>query len=285
MFIIGTDTFLISPLLTTLSSLYHIDTSISGWMVSAYTIGYALFALVSGPISDGRDRKKVMVYGWVAFTISTFLCGFANSFALMFLFRFLAGISASFVTSQVWASIPVVVEKKNIVQVMGYATAGLSVSQMAGVPIGGYLAGISWRSPFFTISAASLVLLLLINFYMPIVKRFGLQKTFKTELTTIVILYLVLLLVHHFWVAEVLLTIIYVNNGFIFPLFMTTLQSTVENARSTISSLSNAVMYLGETIASIVGGVLFEQFAGFFGIAVFAAVMIALSLLLYYRSF
>lgn len=40
MFIIGTDTFLISPLLTTLSSLYHIDTS----------------------ISDGRDRKKVMVY-------------------------------------------------------------------------------------------------------------------------------------------------------------------------------------------------------------------------------
>ena len=34
MFIIGTDTFLISPLLTTLSSLYHIDTSISGWMVS-----------------------------------------------------------------------------------------------------------------------------------------------------------------------------------------------------------------------------------------------------------
>lgn len=80
------------------------------------------------------------------------------------------------------------------------------------------------------------------------------------------------------------MTIIYVNNGFIFPLFMTTLQSAVENARSTISSLSNAVMYLGETIASIVGGVLFEQFAGFSGIAVFAAVMIVLSLLLYYQA-
>ena len=81
--------------------------------------------------------------------------------------------------------------------------------------------------------------------------------------------------------VEVLLTIIYVNNGFIFPLFMTTLQSTVENARSTISSLSNAVMYLGETTAGIVGGILFEQFTG---IAVFAAVMIALSLLLYYQA-
>lgn len=50
---------------------------------------------------------------------------------------------------------------------MGYATAGLSVSQMAGVPIGGYLAGISWLAPFITISAASLVLLLLINFCRP----------------------------------------------------------------------------------------------------------------------
>lgn len=47
----------------------------------------------------------------------------------MLLFRFLAGISASFVTPQVWASIPVVVDKKHIVQVMGYATAGLSVSK------------------------------------------------------------------------------------------------------------------------------------------------------------
>ena len=107
-----------------------------------------------------------------------------------------------------------------------------------------------------------------------IVKRFGLQKTFKTELMKLVILYVALLFVHHFWMVEVLLTIIYVNNGFIFPLFMTTLQSTVENA----------VMYLGETTAGIVGGILFEQFTGFSGIAVFAAVMIALSLLLYYQA-
>lgn len=49
-----------------------------------------------------------------------------------------------------------------------------------------------------------------------IVKRFGLQKTFKTELMKLVILYVALLFVHHFWMVEVLLTIIYVNNGFIF---------------------------------------------------------------------
>lgn len=109
MFLIGTDTFLISPLLPTLSKIYGIPISISGWMVSAYAIGYALFALVSGPISDGRNRKKVMIWGLAAFAVSTLLCGWAFDFKLMLLFRLLAGISASFITPQVWASIPIIV--------------------------------------------------------------------------------------------------------------------------------------------------------------------------------
>ncbi|EHJ52607.1 MFS transporter [Streptococcus macacae] len=365
MFIIGTDTFLISPLLPTLTRLYGIDSSVSGWMVSAYAIGYAFFALVSGPISDGRDRKKVMSYGLAAFAFSTFLCGLATSFPLMLLFRLFAGISASFVTPQVWASIPIIVERKHIVQVMGYATAGLSASQMAGVPIGGYLASVSWQTPFYSIAIASLILLILIHIYLPklevgkavkisvteaykdilanrksisyliayfvfqtgsftaitfistwfthdfnmsltnistaiiavgagnlfgslfgsrIVKKFGLQQTFKAELITLVILYLILPFASNFWLAEILLIIIYINNGFIFPLFMTTLQGTVEKVRSTISSLSNAAMYLGEAIAGVVGGILFVKFTGFSGIAVFAAIMIALAWLLYAQA-
>ncbi|MDZ4438805.1 MFS transporter, partial [Bacillus cereus] len=41
MFMIGTDTFLISPLLPTLQQVYHISTELSGWMVSSYALGYA----------------------------------------------------------------------------------------------------------------------------------------------------------------------------------------------------------------------------------------------------
>ncbi len=58
MFMIGTDTFLISPLLPTLQQVYHISTELSGWMVSSYALGYAVFALIAGPISDGLNRKS-----------------------------------------------------------------------------------------------------------------------------------------------------------------------------------------------------------------------------------
>lgn len=365
MFLIGTDTFLISPLLPTLSQLYRIQSSISGWMVSAYAIGYAVFALVSGPISDGRDRKKVMLWGLLAFAVSTLLCGFATSFPLMLLFRFLAGVSASFVTPQIWASIPVVVDRKAIVKVMGYATAGLSVSQLIGIPIGSYLAAISWQTPFLVISAAAILLLLLNRYALPeleiekrehfsflktyanilhnslalsyllayfifqtgsftaitfiatwftrdfgltltgigtamiaigagnligslwgshIVSKLGLERTFLYEFIALVVLYLVIPFTSTFWLAETLLTIVFLVNGFIFPLFMTTLQGTSQNARSTISSLSNAAMYFGETLAGIIGGILFKQFTGYLGVSLFSALMIIVALLLYAKS-
>lgn len=116
MFLIGTDTFLISPLLPTLSDLDHISSSLSGWLVSAYATGYAIFALISGPISDGKDRKKVMLIGFLGFAVSTFMCSLATNFTLMILFRFCAGVSASFVTPQVWASIPVISPKEKMLR-------------------------------------------------------------------------------------------------------------------------------------------------------------------------
>lgn len=167
MFMIGTDTFLISPLLPTLQQVYHVSTELSGWMVSSYALGYAGFALIAGPISDGLNRKKVMVLGMSFFAISTFLCGIAPSFLWMLTFRFLAGVSAAFVSPQVWASIPLLIEKKQIVKAIGVATAGLSISQILGLPLGAYLATIHYTIPFYFIGILSALLVILIYVVLP----------------------------------------------------------------------------------------------------------------------
>ncbi|MGG3639973.1 MFS transporter [Bacillus gobiensis] len=169
MFVIGTDTFLISPLLPILSSLYDVTTDVSGWMVSSYALGYALIALIAGPISDNLNRKTVMIYGLAAFALSTFLCGLASDFWSMCAYRFIAGVSAAFVTPQVWASIPLVVKPDQIVKSMGIATAGLAVSQALGLPMGSFLASLSWRAPFFVLGAFSIVLIFL-TVFMPAIK-------------------------------------------------------------------------------------------------------------------
>ncbi|AWB45903.1 MFS transporter [Paenibacillus sp. CAA11] len=170
MFVIGTDTFLISPMLPMLQSEFHVPTSQSGWMVSSYSLGYALFALIAGPLSDLWNRKRIMLLGLLAFAISTGLCAAAFNFWSMNAFRFAAGVSAAFVTPQVWASIPLLVPRAKVLQAMGIATAGLSVAQMLGLPLGSLLAALSWRIPFIVIGCIAVLLAALILFVLPELK-------------------------------------------------------------------------------------------------------------------
>ncbi|MTT31734.1 MFS transporter [Terrilactibacillus sp. BCM23-1] len=365
-FVIGTDTFLVSPLLPTLRHTYHVSPDISGWLVSAYALGYVCFALIAGPISDGMDRKKIMIYGLMAFVMSTFLCGLASNFWLMIVFRFIAGISASFVTPQVWASIPHLVKSENIVRSMGYATAGLSISQVIGVPIGSYLAVSSWRIPFFSIAGAALILLFPIILMLPsipsvrqgkkqslvstysqlfvtpratkyfiayflfqlgnfasfsfigswftkdfslgvaeigtamftlgvgntigslfgssVVKKLGEAKSLYVSLVVLAVLYAILPFSLNLIMAEIILTFIFLIGGFVFPVFMSTMQSLSITARGTISALSSATMYFGTTIGGIIGGILLSHFSGFIGVAWFTTLLYIFSLVVYRSS-
>lgn len=167
MFVIGTDTFLISPLIPTLQSIFGIPTEKAGWMIGAYTLGSAVFALIAGPLSDGWDRKKVLLSGLTCFAISTCLCGFAVDFWTMCLFRFLAGVSAAFTAPQVWAAIPSLFPPAKISKVLGVAYAGLAVSQALGVPIGSLLAVGNWSLPFWSIGIFSLMLVVAAYFVVP----------------------------------------------------------------------------------------------------------------------
>ncbi|NGM84141.1 MFS transporter [Paenibacillus sp. 7124] len=166
-FVIGTDTFLVSPLLPTLRQQFHISVEASGWMVGAYALGYALFALIAGPVSDGLNRKKIMLFGILGFAVSTFLCGLAWNFWSMFAFRALAGIFAAFTSPQVWATIPILVPAPKVTKSMGIVSAGFAVSQTVGVPIGSYLAEHSWKMPFFIIGGIAFALFALILWIVP----------------------------------------------------------------------------------------------------------------------
>ncbi|GMB73326.1 MFS transporter [Lacticaseibacillus rhamnosus] len=361
MFVIGTDTFLVSPLLPTLTRYYGITTSLSGFIVSAYAIGYMLSALLIGPISDRHDRKKILVGGLVVFTVATASCGLANTFAWMLITRFVAGIAAATAGPQIWAAIPVLFPRQQVVKVMGYATAGLAVAQIVGVPLGSYLAVWSWRFPFFFVGAIALILTLSVMRLMPslndakaapasesiyrqlignhpvmkllaayllfqtanfcgfafigtwfaksfnlsvgaigsfilligvgqfvgsllgsrLVTWLGQPHAFLLEFILFIIGYVVLPFANSPLAATIILALIYTIGGALLPLFMSTLQEHAGTARSTISALANAVMYLGEAIGGVIGGVLIKQFAGFSGIATFTAVVAVLAMLLY----
>lgn len=363
MFIIGTDTFLISPLLPTLRNEFHISVEMSGWLVGAYAIGYALFALIAGPLSDMWNRKNVMLWGILGFSISTFLCGFADHFWTMFLFRLLAGIFAAFTSPQIWATIPILVPREKITKAMGVATAGFAVSQTLGVPIGTYLAVHSWKTPFFIIGGCAFLLFIMIFIMVPAFKptpsseqlsllgryttllrqkdaqisyssyfvlllgafavftflstwlsdkfsisvsdignvmifiglgnllgsffgnnviiKLGKRNALLCGSAIMGVLYVIVAFAPSLLLIKIGFFLIYVSFGSIFPVIMAHLQTLTTTSRGTVAALSNVTNYVATTLGAYTAGVLYMQFHGFVGVAVFAAMCCALSIWLW----
>ena len=114
MFLIGSDTFVVAPLLPSLAKAYDVSTTQSGWLVSVYAIGYALTGLVSGPISDRGNRRIILTLGMVVFALATAACAVSPGFWTMFIFRFITGGAAAIAAPQVWAMIPTLARISNM---------------------------------------------------------------------------------------------------------------------------------------------------------------------------
>ena len=154
MLLVGTDTFLVAPLLPALSARFDVPSARAGWMVSAYAIGYCLTALVAGPTSDRLDRRRVLITGMAAFSATTAATGLAWSFTSMLVLRLATGVAAAVAAPQIWAAIAQIMPKERVVPAMATATAGLTIAQLLGVPAGSLLAVRSTSDPFVVVGTA-----------------------------------------------------------------------------------------------------------------------------------
>ena len=154
MFLVGTDTFLVAPLLPELTARFASPPASAGWRVSAYAIGYCVTAVFAGPVSDRFDRRRVLVAGMSAFSAATAACGLASTLWQMIALRALAGVCAAVAAPQVWAAIPQLVPPGRVVAAMAAPTAGLTVAQLVGVPVGSLLGAVSTAAPFLAVGAA-----------------------------------------------------------------------------------------------------------------------------------
>ena len=360
MFLIGSDTFVVAPLLPSLAKTYDVSTTQSGWLVSIYAIGYALTGLVSGPISDRGNRRIILTLGMVVFALATVACAVSPRFWTMFTFRFVTGGAAAVAAPQVWAMIPALVgpDQKRILRVMGYTTAGLSIAQVVGVPLGSLLAIIDWRIVFPIIGACSLGLTVTLWYQIPdfhptaaakkvpyltllhapqAITRFlsylvytlafftvftyaptWLEDGLGTSKVTVALIILAggvgntigslfgvrltgrMTPTQAIYLSAVVMGIAYLTLaispppivvGLVFlPLFacggamlsvrMLHLQQLDSTARGTISTLTSAVMYLGTTVAGIIGGPLLTLTGNFTAIGITAFLLSTVSALM-----
>ncbi|MCK9909313.1 MFS transporter, partial [Microbacteriaceae bacterium K1510] len=115
-----------------------------------------------------------------------------------------------------------------------------------------------------------------------LLERFGRTATIAAATAGLVLMYCLLPFVPFLWQVQAVLFLCYGLTGILVPVMMGLLQSLAPEARGTISSFANASMYTGALCGSALAGLLYAHI-GFFGVSLFTALNILLSLFLFLR--
>lgn len=77
-FIGGMDSGIISPARTVIADALNVDASSSIWMITIYTLAYAVIMPISGKLSDRYGKKKLFLFSIIIFGIGSALCGVSD---------------------------------------------------------------------------------------------------------------------------------------------------------------------------------------------------------------
>jgi predicted MFS family arabinose efflux permease len=167
LFLIGTDLFVISPLLPVVSERYQIDVTTAGWTLTSFSFAYMLAAPVLGGLSDKHGRRRVMVAGLLAFGIANFLtsviAGLTDSFVALVLTRAAAGFSAAAITPSVYAATGDMAPPARRASWLAAVGSGLLIALALGAPLGGLIAAVLGMRSVFTIIALACFALAALN--------------------------------------------------------------------------------------------------------------------------
>lgn len=72
------DSGIVSPARTVIKNSFGVSESLSVWMVTIYTLAYAVAMPIVSKLSDRYGRKKVYLTSIIVFAAGSFLCGFSN---------------------------------------------------------------------------------------------------------------------------------------------------------------------------------------------------------------
>lgn len=159
LFLMGTDLFVVSPLLPFISEAYKVSPETTGWMVTVFAVTYAFSAPIFGWLSDRKGRKTFIIFGLLLFVISNILTAFASSFLWLIVSRILAGLSVASITPLIYAIIGDIAPPNRRGTWLSIVVSGHLTALWAGAPLGALLEHfLGWRSVFVVMAIVGAIL-------------------------------------------------------------------------------------------------------------------------------
>jgi predicted MFS family arabinose efflux permease len=161
LFVVGTDLFVVSPLLPLLAAQFDLSPAVAGLNVTAFAVIYMISAPLFGRLADRTGRRRVLIFCLVGFAAANLITAAAPNLAWLLLSRVLAGAAAAGVSPSVYALVGESAPPARRASWMALAVSGLLCALSFGAPLGTLIgASLGWPKVFDLLAGLSLLLVL-----------------------------------------------------------------------------------------------------------------------------
>lgn len=168
MFSASSQVIIVSPILPNISRELGIPEANLGWLVTIYAAMLGIFALVIGPISDKVGRRRILLIGCSAMSITLLLHAAANTFFALLTVRGLSGIAGGMLSGAAVSYVGDYFPYEKRGWANGWVMSAVAAGQIAGIPLGKFIAGLySFRWPFVVFGLTMVVAVALVWRFVP----------------------------------------------------------------------------------------------------------------------
>jgi DHA1 family bicyclomycin/chloramphenicol resistance-like MFS transporter len=164
--------YMLVPALPLLATTFGRDISIAQMTVSLYMVGIACSQIIMGPLSDKFGRRPVLLAGLGLMVVASAACIFAETLPQLIAARFLQALGGATGMVVSRAIIRDLYSRERISSMISLVIAVMMIAQMLSPLTGGLLEiAFGWRSIFYVITAASIVIAVGIAIALPETRR------------------------------------------------------------------------------------------------------------------
>jgi MFS transporter, DHA1 family, inner membrane transport protein len=152
LFLAMTAGLMLGPLLVELATAFHTSVAVTGQLVAATAITWALTAFLAGPVSDTYGRRRMLLTGLLLMVLGTLSAAVAWTYGVLFACRCLTGVGAAMISPNCLATVADIFPPAQRGKAMGWLVSASGLGTALGIPLVALLVDLGgWRFPFYAL--------------------------------------------------------------------------------------------------------------------------------------